>query len=257
MFVLDKLVSPFLSPLGAALVLILLAFLLMLLQRRRSAAVVLAVVLVGLYGVSTPRVADLLAGSLEAAYPPRPLDDTPTADVIVVLGGATAPALPPRQAPELNQHADRLMHAADLYKAGKAPVILASGGNWLFPSLGGSEAQDMREILARFGVPAAAVVLEAGSDDTAGNARLTAAAMADHGWRTALLVPSGDHMPRAVAAFRRAGLSVIPSATDIVDAPSPDWPELAYLPSAQALLDASEALHELLGLVYYRMRGWI
>jgi uncharacterized SAM-binding protein YcdF (DUF218 family) len=218
--------------------------------------VLLFLALGGLYLASTPFIASQLSSLLEHQYPPRAMTATPSADVIVVLGGATEPALPPRQDPELNGRADRLMHAADLYKAGKAKWVIASGGSWLYPSSHRPEAADMKDILMRFGVPDAAILSEAESEDTGQNASLSGALMQQHNLATALLVTSGVHMPRAMATFSRAGISVTASSTDIVDVTSPDWPALTWLPSPTALVETGEALHELAGMLYYRLRGW-
>jgi uncharacterized SAM-binding protein YcdF (DUF218 family) len=256
MFVFNKLLSPFLTPLGIAIVLIVIGLGLLLLQRPRLAATVLIITLVELYAFATPAMAAFLSGLLEHQYPPQALAATPNADVIVVLGGTTEPALPPRQAPELNERADRLLHTADLYKAGKAKWIIATGGNWLSPSQIGSEADDMRDILIRMGVPAEAIIVEGNSVDTGENASLTAPIMRQRGFTTALLVTSAVHMPRAMAAFRRVGVAVTASTTDVIDAPSGDWPVLGFLPSAQGLVHSDGAIHELIGMLYYRMRGW-
>jgi uncharacterized SAM-binding protein YcdF (DUF218 family) len=256
MFAFDKYLSPFLTPLGAALVAILLVLALMALGRRKLAFWLLLVTFASLYLTATPFVARRLSGVLESQFPPVPLAMSPTADVIVLLGGATDPALPPRQDPDLNAHADRIMHAADLYKAGKAKWIIASGGSWLYPSLGRAEALDMKDILMRFGVPASAVLVEAQSEDTGENAAFSLALMRQHHLTTALLVTSGIHMPRAMAVFRRAGITVTASATDLVAVASPDWPALSWLPSPEAEVETGEALHELAGALYYRLRGW-
>lgn len=256
MFAFDKLLTPFLTPLGVALVLGLFVLLLMLFGRRKLAAMLLFVSLGGLYFSSTPFVAEQLSGLLEHQYSPQAMAITPNADVIILLGGATDPALPPRQDPELNSRADRLMHAADLYKAGKAKWIIASGGSWLYPSLQRSEAADMKDILMRFGVPDAAILTEAESEDTGQNASLSAALMQQRKLTTALLVTSGIHMPRAMAVFTHAGITATASSTDIVDVISPDWPALSWLPSPLALVATGDALHELAGMLYYRLRGW-
>lgn len=256
MFAFDKLLSPFLTPLGMALALGLMALLLLVFGRRWPAVLLLVLALGGLYLSSTPVVASWLSGLLEQQYPPQAMAATPAADVILLLGGVTDPALPPRQDPELNGHANRIMHAADLYKAGKAKWIIASGGSWLYPSLQRPEALDMKDVLMRFGVPADAILIETESEDTGQNASLSAALMKQHNLTTALLVTSGIHMPRAMSAFRRAGISVTASTTDIVAAASPDWPALNWLPSPMALVHTGEAMHELAGILYYGLRGW-
>jgi uncharacterized SAM-binding protein YcdF (DUF218 family) len=256
MFAVDKYLTPFLNPLGFALAIGVLAFLLVLLHKRGIGLVLLAAMLLGLYTASTPFIAGWLSGILERQYPPVPLASAPNADVIIVLGGATGPAIPPRQDPDLNEHADRLMHAADLYKAGKAKFILASGGNWRHPSQTHSEADDMRDVLMRFGVPSGAILQEGESRTTEENASYSAPILRQQHWQTALLVTSGIHMPRAVSVFRHAGIDVTPSETDIIDAGSVDWQILDWMPSPSALDNTGEALRELFGAVYYRLRGW-
>lgn len=257
MFAADKYLTPFLNPLGLALLLGLLAFLLVAFGRKRAGAALLLVMLLGLYAASTPFLAGWLSGLLERQYPPVAVADSPSADVIVLLGGATGAALPPRVDPDLNEHADRLMHAADLYKAGKAHFIIASGGNWRHPTLKHSEAEDMRDVLMRFGVPESAILMETRSRDTNENAVFSAELMRQQHWQTALLVTSGIHMPRSMAVFRHAGVTVTPSETDIIDAGTVDWLPLDWLPDPDALLHSGEALRELLGDLYYRLRGWI
>ena len=257
MFILDKLVTPLFTALGLALALMVLAWLLVLFRRRGAALTVLGIAVIGLYAASTDFVAQQVSGILERQYPPVPLASLPKADAIILLGGMTDPPFPPRQAPDLSAHADRAMLAADLYKAGKAPVVIASGGNWRYPAGTDSEAVDMAAVLERFGVPQSAILLEDKSADTAENARFSAAIMQAHHLARALLVTSGVHMPRAVATFRAAGVDVVPAATDIVDAPAPGMPFAGLAPRGDALNETGEALHELVGFVYYRLRGRI
>lgn len=255
MFIIDKLISPLLTPLGLVLALIALGWLLVAFGRRRTGLLAVAIACLGLYAASTDFVAQRLSGLLEHQYPPVPVASLPKADVIILLGGMTEPALPPRQAPDLNEHADRAVLASDLYKAGKAPLIIATGGNWLYGPGVESEATDMAAILMRLGVPRSAIVLEQQALDTAGNATYSAAIMAAHHLTTGLLVTSGIHMPRAVAAFRSAGVTVTPAATDIVDVRTLHFPFRYFQPRPQALAATSEALHELVGMLYYRLRG--
>jgi uncharacterized SAM-binding protein YcdF (DUF218 family) len=253
LFFVDKLLTPFLEPLGLVLVLTAVAVVWAALARRKLLALFLCLLVLVLYVPSTPAVSLALAGVLESRYPPVPVAKAPSADVIVVLGGATGPAFPPRQLPDLNEHADRLWLAALLYEAGKAKHVIASGGDWR--DTGRPEAPDMAEVMEDFGVPPAAIVRESRSVDTAQNARFSAELMRQNGWRTALLVTSGIHMPRAVLTFRRAGVTVVPMETDLIDAPSPTPSVIDWLPDVQALSHTTDAVRELLGIVYYRLRG--
>ena len=124
---LSKLIPLFIYPLGFALVLSILAMGILGISDG-LARLFLFVAVTVLWGASTPIFADYLGLTLEGQYPPVAVEETPTADVIVVLGGAVAGAAPPRITVDLSAAADRVLHAARLYRAGKAPVVLISGG---------------------------------------------------------------------------------------------------------------------------------
>jgi uncharacterized SAM-binding protein YcdF (DUF218 family) len=213
---------------------------------RRRAATMAGAAAVGWPLVwSTPLAGGALRGWIEGRSGPRLVEEVVGAPVMVVLGGATAGPRPPRRAyPDLTGSADRLWHAARLYRAGKAPRLLLAGGT--VDTGDGTEAAAMRLFLRDMGVPDSAMVLEAGSTSTAENARLAAAMLRARGVDTVILVTSALHMPRARAQFRRAGLVVHPAPTDveIIDGP---FSLRSLLPSATALEGSGRAFKELLG----------
>ena len=173
----------------------------------------------------------------------------------MVLGGGIRPVSGNSVYPDLGPAADRVLHAARLYHAGKAPVIIVSAGNvWGDPN-NQTEADASRTILRAFGVPEDVVVIEGSSRNTRQNAVLTAELAASRGIRRILLVTSAWHMPRAAAAFRRTELDVVPAATDHPHPSEMPW-ILAILPHADALALSTSALKEYLGLLVYRLRGW-
>ena len=64
-------------------------------------------------------------------------------------------------------------------------------------------------------------------------------------------------MPRAAAAFRHTGLTVIPIPADYLTSPNNETPLLLHLlPTASALNNSGIAIKEHLGLLAYRLRGW-
>lgn len=206
-----------------------------------------------LYLCSTALVADYTMATLETAVPARGVSAVPEMDAIVVLGGATRGDVHLGSLGDLNAQADRLLTAAALYKAGKAPVIVASGG----ASEGARpEAELMREILAVMGVPGERIVLEGVSRDTRENALYSAQLLKQKGRERILLVTSAFHMRRAVALFERQGLTVYPVPTDyqrLVSQPSvPPW-----MPMAEDLQRTTIALREHVGYWYYRWQGWL
>jgi uncharacterized SAM-binding protein YcdF (DUF218 family) len=197
---------------------------------------------------ATTLVGAALVGSLEDGYPPVPVAESPTADAIVVLGGSARAAHPPREMPDLHEASDRLWHAARLYRAGRAPLVVASGGGEGTVA----EAPVMRRVLTDWGVADSAVVEEARSTSTYENARYTARLLSDRGMDEVLLVTSALHMPRAVATFRTTGLTVHPAPTDVrVTAET----RRSLLPDAEGLQMTSRALHEFAAWAAYRWAG--
>lgn len=252
----SKLLPIFVYPLGLAILLAAAALALSLVGWRRLAHAALAIGLVVLFVTSTPIFANWLTGTLEAQYPSHQVATLPTADVAIVLGGAVGQAQPPRVAVDLTEASDRVLHAAHLYRAGKVERIVVSGGNlpWLTPAR--PEAESIAALLVEWGVPRSAIVLEPESRNTYENAVNTAAIMRAGGWRTALLVTSAAHMPRALATFRRNGVDAVPAATDFQARPVFYESPFDLLPDAEALARTTVAIKEWLGLIVYRMRGW-
>jgi uncharacterized SAM-binding protein YcdF (DUF218 family) len=119
--------------------------------------------------------------------PLRPLD------AIVVLG---ATLVRDRMTPPL---VERVEAAAQLYHAGGAPIVIATGG--VTRGASRSEAAAMAEGLGARGVPE--VLVEERSQSTAENAAFTAALLGDA--RRVWLVTQPFHGRRAARLFRRAG----------------------------------------------------
>src|SRR5262249_15417869 len=116
------------------------------------------------------------------------------------------------------------------------------------------EAVFIRDLLVEWGVPSEAIELASQSRNTYENAIEIRDIWQREGFDSALLVTSATHMPRAMATFLRAGLPVAASTADvrIVEAANP----LALLPDVGALMTATNAMKEWLGLLAYRLRGW-
>ena len=118
---------------------------------------------------------------LEGQFPPAAIETTPTVDAIVVLGGGVSGPAPLRLTVELSDAADRVLYAARLYRDGKAPIVMVSGG--AIPWLGSvaSETEAMQSLLEERGVPAASIIFETKSRNTRENAVFTEQLLAEHG----------------------------------------------------------------------------
>lgn len=249
---LAKLATNLLLPLPVSLGLAALAGLLLLLGRRAAAAGVLIASVLILWVSSTHAVSQALLRRLESEHPPVPMREIEPARAIVLLGGATAPGLPPRQGTELESAADRVLHAARLYRAGKAPLVISSG--W---AAGIPDADGMAELLIEWGVPDSAIVRERESRNTHDNCVESRRILRGYAAGPVLLVTSGSHMPRALDTCRSAGLDVRPAPTDFQATEDPGRGAWGWLPDAGDLQLTHQALKEIFGRRVYRWRGWI
>ena len=164
---------------------------------------------------------------------------------------------------EVAEAGNRVLYAAHLYREGRAPRVVCTrnvgtGGFALQP-----ESKDMKELLEMLGVPADAIITEVRSGSTHEHGTNLRALLEERNFRRVLLVTSAMHMPRAVGVFRKdcIGIEFIPAPTDfrITDPiPAPWYQELkAVVPTPSNLLLFSEAMHEYVGIVFYKLRGWM
>ena len=227
---------------GAAILIGATALALSLTRWRHIGQVLLGIALAALWIASTPVFANWLNWRLESQVPSVSLESLPRSDAVILLGGT-----PVR----------RIMRALRLYRAGKAPFIVITGGNPLEQMAVVPEAQRVADFLVEIGAPRSALILEMKSRNTRENAVNTAAIFKEHGWRHGLLVTGGVHMPRAMAAFKKAGLYVTPVTTSIHAGSLKADSLIDFLPDARALAWTTSAIKEMIGLCVYRYRGWV
>jgi uncharacterized SAM-binding protein YcdF (DUF218 family) len=251
---LSNVLPAFLYPAGSTIALLVLCLVLMARDQRRLAAATLLVALCWGWVAATPIVAERLIGAIERQFPPVALDETPTADVAILLGGTLNEPIPPRVAIELAKGSSRILQAARLYRAGKVKKILVVGGNRPWETNPVPEAEYMRAMLVEWGVPTEAIFAAGESRDTFENALEAVQLREKIAFQSALLVTSGAHMPRAMATFRHAGLPVTASTSDVSAVVHP-LTVIDFVPTADALVFTTTALKERIGYLVYWWRG--
>ena len=194
--------------------------------------------------------------SLEQLYPPQRAEDMPKADAIVVLGGGMSANTNTLVYAEMHLGADRVWHAARLWKAGKAPVVITSGEG---------EADASYPLLRD-------LVLENEARNTEENAKYVAEWLKANvktedkpgGARRILLVTSAMHMRRAVLMFERAfakicgegeaPIEIVPAAADydglVCERP---FKFTDIFPSPDSMYVKSITFKEILGYWGYRL----
>ena len=242
-------IAAFLLP-PLSLLLVFALGILLLHRRRRFAKPLLLIVFGLLWIVSTPYFAEGALRSLESRA--TVLDSQrQQADAVVILGGGTYFHAPEYAGQDTvgEQTLMRLRYGAKLQRETGKPILVTGGkplGNHL------SEAQQMRAVLEQdFRVPVRWT--EEASDNTFENAHHSFRMLQAQGVRRIYLVTHAWHMPRAADVFRRAGFEVVEAPTAFTTRYQTDV--LALLPRAEALRDSKIFMHEVIGLVWYRLKS--
>lgn len=259
---LSKLLPLFVYPLGITCISLLIALVLCF-RRSKYTFVPILFALILLLTTGNSRVSQYLLKSLE--WQNLPPQEMPTADAIVVLGGSSKSVAYPRVLPDLNEHGDRIIYAAQLYQEEKAPVILLSGGRIKWYGDEESEAQDMAKILELMGIPSSAILQEGDSVNTHENAIFTQKILEEQGINKILLVTSAFHMPRSLKIFQHLGIDAIPAPTDFYISQqelqeidhSVQSKILSFMPSTHNLDHTTMVIKEYIGTIIYWLRGWL
>lgn len=208
-----------------------------------------------------PLGAQLLARAVEGDL--QALDDArlrealrgpaPPGAIVILAGGVTRDARErPHEESVNGLTLQRLAYGARLARVTGLPILLSGGRA---PDRELSEAELMARVLSEnLGLQARWV--EDASRDTAGNARESARRLERDGVRRIVLVTQAYHMRRARAAFEAAGLEVLAAPHGFLGGVDVDGIG-SFLPSAGAVLTSWLALHEAVGLAWYRLRGHV
>jgi uncharacterized SAM-binding protein YcdF (DUF218 family) len=261
MFVfLSKVLAVPLYPAGLSLALLAAGLVYTFVLRRHKPAVICFICgFAVLFVFSLPLTSHLLMRGLESRYPPAPIYEQVSA--VVLLGGVTTGKGPPRAHVETNHQADRIFHAARVYKETFSNKLVLAGGRIDFLNDDEvPEAYAMFELLNEFfGIDSSDALFETESRNTRENAVYTKTALEAAGLGTdIILVTNAYHMPRSVGIFKKAGFErVIPAPTGYRADKRFQMKPLRLLPDPQSLFYSSVALHEYYGIIAYKIMGWM
>jgi len=244
-----------LYPPSLCVLLIVVAVLMVALNFRVTAFFLVVAGLLWVLVWSLPITSLYLGGRLESQHPYKLPRDLPRADVIVIFGGNTQA----NRANWFESHdrttaVDRIDLAEALYLAGRAPRILISGS-----ALDGkvSEAQMIARLLRQRGIPDSALLLEHNSRNTYENARYTDIIMRGQKLKSALLVTSALHMPRALASLEKRGIQVTAAGGKPQIVMPSQGPLERWQPHFRSLEASRTIIKEYMGLLGYWIRGWL
>jgi uncharacterized SAM-binding protein YcdF (DUF218 family) len=179
-------------------------------------------------------------------------------DVGIVLGGSMRYYDQTNNRVVYSSSVDRLLQALQLYHDGHIRKILLTGGSGFVNFQEWKESGLIADVLLKSGVKPEDILLENNSRNTYENATMSANLLqnANYGNRF-LLITSAFHMRRSLACFRKAGLNVDAFPVD----PRAGFPmntlDQLIQPNAENI-DTWETLnHEWLGMLMYKLMGYI
>lgn len=252
-FLMSKLLAPFTEPLTYVALLVFAALV------GYHKPLVGKICLGGAFGIlmllGTPFVPHLLIRHLETRYQaPSPL---PAVDAVIVLTGMVNLRKSSDQYIEFNEGVDRILAGIRLMKAGQGKVLIITGGSGDIYDQTRREAIFLREFAIDFGVPAKKILIDPESRNTYENAVYTKTLMEQHGLSSSVLVTSATHLARAMGCFHKIGVHPTPYPVDFRSQAEFHFNLLDLIPGEGSLLTTSIVLHEYLGMLSYKLAGYI
>jgi uncharacterized SAM-binding protein YcdF (DUF218 family) len=207
-----------------------------------------------LVALSLKPVANLLTYPLECRYRQPSSEALGTLDIVAVLGGGIHPSCSLRQEAELSAHSyPRFYHGVRVFRQTNAGLLAFCAGPARTSTE--SEAETMKAMAVRLGVPTERILAETQSRDTFENiANLARLLPAGQGRRIGL-VTSAIHMWRSQRVFAQQFPhdTIVPIPAYYAYDPT-GWRVESIVPSAGSLEQSSMALHEWIGLLWYSLR---
>ncbi len=172
----------------------------------------------------------------------------------VVLGGVVNYNSTERDF-EFLRSSNRLWKALRLYNQGKIDKMIISGGKAHFFRTDTVESTLLKKYLIDIGVPAEYILTEEKSRNTYENALFSKQLISESD--TVLLITSASHMYRAFKCFDKAGVHCDTFSTDFLAEDNVMNLEYLLIPSAKALVKWNMLLHEIVGVIVYKIVGYI
>ncbi|MGZ3883933.1 MAG: YdcF family protein [Bacteroidia bacterium] len=224
-------------------------------DKRRKRLIITAFAL--LYLCCNSFVVDELARVTEPVTPDYYLMNTKY-DVAIVLGGIGR--IDERQQRfDFTYSSDRLFQTLELYHKGRVKKILFSGGSGSIRYPDHKEGTYVKKYLNAIHIPDSSLIIESESKNTYENALFSKKLLDSlHFKGSVLLVTSAFHMPRAMAIFKKLKFdSITPYVTNrLSGARRFDW-DHCLIPNPEALYNLQFLIHEWVGYMMYKMKGYV
>jgi uncharacterized SAM-binding protein YcdF (DUF218 family) len=203
---------------------------------------------------SSPIISNGLASYLENGQSKKTPTQINHADAIVVLSGMlTSVETPTGIGYEWNDP-DRFFGGIELVKSEKANHIIFTSGKLPWQKNQETEGYVLARFAKDWGVKSNAIRITKEVKNTEEEAKAVKELLTSKQNPKIILVTSAFHMKRAEAIFEKQGLEVQTYPVDFKFDPS-DITLMDFLPSAHATRNFEFSLRELLGRLYYQIKG--
>lgn len=201
---------------------------------------------------SMPPVSNALQWRMDHGAAPT-IREGVTYDAVVLLGGVVDEEVTHDSGqPSYNDNVERVIMTHRLLRAGRANVVIVSGGTLDPRNADYGEAVQLARQLEDWGIAKDRIVLEDRSRNTRENAVFSLAMAREHGFKSVVIVTSAFHMARAADCFRAVGMEVDLMPVDYrARASVNEW-----LPRATALANTTAMSREWFGRWIYRAQGY-
>jgi uncharacterized SAM-binding protein YcdF (DUF218 family) len=189
--------------------------------------------------------------------PPVKSESLEVYDVGVVLGGSMRYYDNTTKRVVYSSSVDRLLQSIRLYREGKIRKILLSGGSGYVNYPDWKESIFLEKVLKECAVPEQDIILEKNSRNTYENAVESAKLIKEGNKKKVLLITSATHMRRTLACFRKAGVDGDAFSVDARSGADIYTLDKIIKPDSEHISSWDVLLHEWIGMVMYKMAGYI
>lgn len=176
----------------------------------------------------------------------------------ILLTGVTKGNMQPDDRVYFQRGADRVTHTLQLYKLGIIEKILVSGGSGSITQRQKQEADEIAEALKLMGVPEEDILIENQTRNTHESAVAVKAMLENHYQPTdCLLITSAYHMRRSLGCYKKVDWACDTFTCDFLSHERRFTPDVLLVPRADAITIWTTLVREWVGMVAYKISGYI
>ena len=259
MYFVSKMVDRFLNPIGLIWLVLLIACARAVIKKDKRQALFTGTLALFITLIGSTKLPAYLLSTLEKPYAVEDLSSLPECDAVILLGGSHRFSNYGVNSIEFSTATDRIITAAELVRLKKAKALVIGGGKYSSSGKTGLHGQLIAEWLESwkpFDSPIHVLDYSSNTKDEADQTKIFAE---KNGWEEIILVTSASHMRRAEALFKKTGLKVVTVGSDFEGLSSleADFRIFSIVPSSGGFEKLYSYLHEQVGWLYYKLRGWI